>query len=40
MIEYENWLIKNTSVSNVVANLWPIIKLDLDYVASDWNMTT
>ncbi|KAJ7780726.1 glucoamylase [Mycena maculata] len=40
MIEYANWLIKNTSVSNVVSNLWPIIQLDLDYVAADWNQTT
>ncbi|KAJ7143544.1 glucoamylase, partial [Mycena crocata] len=40
MIEYANWLLKNTSVSNVVTNLWPIIKLDLDYVAADWNQTT
>ncbi|KAJ7625223.1 glucoamylase [Mycena polygramma] len=40
MIEYANWLLKNTSVSNVVANLWPTIKLDLDYVAADWNQTT
>ena len=40
MIEYANWLIKNTSVSNVVTNLWPIIQLDLDYVAADWNQTT
>lgn len=40
MIEYANWLLKNTSVSNVVSTLWPIIKLDLDYVAADWNQTT
>ncbi|KAJ6585360.1 glucoamylase [Mycena capillaripes] len=40
MIEYANWLLKNTSVSNVVTNLWPTIKLDLDYVAADWNQTT
>jgi glucoamylase len=40
MIEYANWLLKNSSVSNVVNNLWPIIKLDLDYVAADWNQTT
>ncbi|KAJ7451688.1 glucoamylase [Mycena latifolia] len=40
MIEYANWLLKNTSVSNVVNTLWPIIKLDLDYVAADWNQTT
>jgi glucoamylase len=40
MIAYANWLLKNTSVSNVVTNLWPTIKLDLDYVAADWNQTT
>ncbi|KAF8214951.1 glucoamylase [Mycena galopus ATCC 62051] len=40
MINYANWLLKNSSVTNVLDNLWPIIKLDLDYVAADWNMTT
>ncbi|KAJ7213877.1 glucoamylase [Mycena pura] len=40
MIEYANWLLKNTSVANVVNTLWPTIKLDLDYVAADWNQTT
>nr|GAT49309.1 glycoside hydrolase family 15 protein [Mycena chlorophos] len=40
MIQYANWLVKNGSTSNVVSNLWPIIKLDLDYVMADWNMTT
>ncbi|KAJ7367346.1 glucoamylase [Mycena albidolilacea] len=39
-IEYANWLLKNTSVANVVSTLWPTIKLDLDYVAADWNQTT
>ncbi|KAJ6452536.1 glucoamylase [Mycena vitilis] len=39
MITYANWLIKNTSTSNVVNTLWPVIKLDLDYVASNWNQT-
>ncbi|KAJ6508344.1 glucoamylase [Mycena sanguinolenta] len=40
MINYANWLIKNTTTSNVLDTLWPIIKLDLDYVAADWNQTT
>ncbi|KAJ7256806.1 glucoamylase G2 [Mycena haematopus] len=40
MINYANWLLKNTSASNVLNSLWPIIKLDLDYVAADWNQTT
>ncbi|KAJ7758125.1 glycoside hydrolase family 15 protein [Mycena maculata] len=39
MITYANWLLKNTSVSNVVSTLWPVIKLDLDYVAANWNQT-
>ncbi|KAJ7851645.1 glucoamylase [Mycena olivaceomarginata] len=39
-IEYANWLLKNTSVANVVSTLWPTIQLDLDYVAADWNQTT
>ncbi|CAK5262997.1 unnamed protein product [Mycena citricolor] len=40
IIEYANWVLKNTSASNVLSTLWPIIKLDLDYVAADWNQTT
>ncbi|KAJ7079775.1 glucoamylase G2 [Mycena belliarum] len=39
MITYANWLLKNTSASNVVSTLWPVIKLDLDYVAASWNQT-
>ncbi|KAJ7451618.1 glucoamylase [Mycena latifolia] len=39
MIAYANWLLKNTTVSNVVTDLWPTIKLDLDYVAANWNQT-
>ncbi|KAJ7451616.1 glucoamylase [Mycena latifolia] len=39
MIAYANWLLKNTTESNVVTNLWPTIKLDLDYVAANWNQT-
>ncbi|KAJ7160073.1 glucoamylase [Mycena filopes] len=40
MIAYANWLLKNSSASNVLSTLWPTIKLDLDYVAADWNQTT
>ncbi|KAJ7147179.1 glucoamylase [Mycena crocata] len=39
MIAYANWLLKNTSASDVVADLWPIIKLDLDYVTNAWNQS-
>ncbi|KAJ6508411.1 glycoside hydrolase family 15 protein [Mycena sanguinolenta] len=39
MITYANWLLKNTSTSNVLNTLWPAIKLDLDYVAANWNQT-
>ncbi|KAF7314651.1 Glycoside hydrolase family 15 protein [Mycena kentingensis (nom. inval.)] len=40
MIEYANWLLKNTSASSVASSLWPTIKLDLDYVVADWNQST
>ncbi|KAJ7145278.1 glucoamylase [Mycena filopes] len=39
MITYANWLLKNSSASNVLDTLWPTIKLDLDYVAANWNQT-
>ncbi|KAJ7029291.1 glucoamylase [Mycena alexandri] len=39
MISYANWLLQNTSASNVLDTLWPTIKLDLDYVAANWNQT-
>ncbi|KAJ7134910.1 glycoside hydrolase family 15 protein [Mycena epipterygia] len=39
MIAYANWLLKTTNVSNVLTTLWPIIKLDLDYVQASWNQT-
>ncbi|KAI0069719.1 glucoamylase [Panus rudis PR-1116 ss-1] len=40
LIGYANWLIKNGNTTWVTSTLWPIIKLDLDYVASSWNQTT
>ncbi|KAJ7264437.1 glucoamylase G2 [Mycena haematopus] len=39
IITYANWLLKNTTASNVLTTLWPAIKLDLDYVAANWNQT-
>ncbi|KAF7298796.1 Glucoamylase [Mycena indigotica] len=39
MIAYANWLRKTSSTANVVKNLWPAIKLDLDYVVANWNST-
>ncbi|KAG0703765.1 glycoside hydrolase family 15 protein [Suillus ampliporus] len=40
MITYANWLIANNNESHVTNTLWPIIKLDLDYVMNNWNETT
>ncbi|PPQ92630.1 hypothetical protein CVT25_007709 [Psilocybe cyanescens] len=39
LITYANWLIANSNTTFVTSTLWPIIKLDLDYVASNWNQT-
>lgn len=39
LITYANWLVKNGNTSYVTSTLWPIIKLDLDYVSSNWNNT-
>ena len=36
-ILYANWLIKNDNITWVTHNLWPVIKLDLDYVHNYWN---
>ncbi|KAN0087498.1 carbohydrate-binding module family 20 protein [Tylopilus felleus] len=40
IITYANWLIANGSTSYVTDALWPVIQLDLDYVANNWNQTT
>ncbi|KIJ62526.1 carbohydrate-binding module family 20 protein [Hydnomerulius pinastri MD-312] len=40
IITYANWLIANGNTTYVTNTLWPIIKLDLDYVANNWNATT
>jgi glucoamylase len=37
---YANWLIENGNSTYVTETLWPIIKLDLDYVSANWNQAT
>ncbi|KAJ3553980.1 hypothetical protein NM688_g3339 [Phlebia brevispora] len=40
IINYANWLIDHGNTSWVTNTLWPVIKLDLDFVALHWNLTT
>ncbi|KAF8267404.1 glucoamylase [Lactarius quietus] len=40
LITYANWLLENNNRSFVTDTLWPVIKLDLDYVAANWNEST
>jgi glucoamylase len=40
VITYANWLIRNGNSSYVSSSLWPMIKLDLDYVQQYWNQST
>ncbi|GJE97645.1 glycoside hydrolase family 15 protein [Phanerochaete sordida] len=40
IISYANWLIDHGNSSWVTKTLWPIIKLDLDYVSVNWNQST
>ncbi|KAF5382462.1 hypothetical protein D9615_002737 [Tricholomella constricta] len=37
LITYANWLVAQSNTSHVVQKVWPVIKLDLDYVANTWN---
>ncbi|KAH9933181.1 Six-hairpin glycosidase-like protein [Epithele typhae] len=40
IITYANWLLANgNGTSFVTNNLWPILKLDLDYVMNSWNLS-
>ncbi|KAF8964432.1 glucoamylase [Flammula alnicola] len=39
LISYGNWLIANSNTSFATSNVWPVVKLDLDYVAANWNLT-
>ena len=40
IITYANWVIANGNMSYFTDTLWPVIQLDLDYVANNWNQTT
>ncbi|KAI6009005.1 carbohydrate-binding module family 20 protein [Pisolithus microcarpus] len=40
LITYANWLLQQDNVFYVTSALWPVIQLDLDYVASSWNLST
>ncbi|KAF8271969.1 glucoamylase [Lactarius quietus] len=40
LITYANWLLSKGNTTFVTDSLWPVIKLDLDYVAAYWNQTT
>ncbi|KAI0926850.1 hypothetical protein AcV5_007534 [Taiwanofungus camphoratus] len=40
IITYANWLLANGNTSFVTDTLWPVLQLDLDYVASNWNYST
>lgn len=39
IIAYANWLVANGNTSYVTSTLWPVLKLDLDYVRDNWNQT-
>ncbi|KAH9042003.1 glucoamylase [Lactarius pseudohatsudake] len=40
LITYANWLLSNGNSTFVTNTLWPVIKLDLDYVSTYWNQST
>jgi len=40
LITYANWLLADGNITFVTHTLWPIIQLDLDYVATWWNQST
>jgi glucoamylase len=40
LITWSNFLLKQNNASYVTNTLWPIIKLDLDYVKNNWNQST
>jgi glucoamylase len=40
LVAYANYLIASGNTSHVASTLWPVIKLDLDYVSKTWNQTT
>ena len=40
VINYANGLLADGNLTWVTSKLWPMIKLDLDYVAVTWNQST
>ena len=40
LISYANWLMANSNTSFVASTMWPVIQLDLDYLANLWNQST
>ena len=39
-MQYAGWLLENGNSTYVEKSLWPIIRLDLDYVAANWRQST
>jgi len=39
LMSYADWLITNSNTSFVTSNIWPVLKLDLDYTANAWNQS-
>ncbi|KAG6920024.1 hypothetical protein DXG01_010092 [Tephrocybe rancida] len=39
LITWANYLVSHGNSSYVTGTLWPILKLDLDYVSANWNQT-
>lgn len=40
LMQYAGWLLENGNSSYVEKSLWPVIRLDLDYVAANWRQST
>ena len=36
---YADWLIADSNMSFVNSDIWPVLKLDLDYTMNTWNQT-
>ncbi|KAG6827334.1 hypothetical protein H0H92_012183 [Tricholoma furcatifolium] len=39
LITYANWLLDHSNETYVVEKVWPVVKLDLDYVTDRWNLS-
>jgi glucoamylase len=40
LITWANYLLSQDNTTYVTESLWPVIKLDIDYVSSNWNQST